>query len=463
MARSAQTLYFCSECGHESSKWMGQCPACKEWNTFTQAPSIPKKRGIGGAPQRQSTGGEKRCVPVSVSEIDTADGERFSTGFSEFNRVLGGGIVRGSLILMGGDPGIGKSTLILQVCASIASDSKSKNVLYISGEESLKQIKLRADRIGKCPDSLKILCETDIDTIMDTVISLKPDIIVIDSIQTMYSSGADSAPGSPAQVRECTMALMRLAKEESVSVIVIGHVTKEGVVAGPRLLEHMVDTVLYLEGEKNASYRILRGVKNRFGATNEIGVFEMSGGGLTQVLNPSAHLLNGRAEDARGSVITCLMEGTRPIMMEVQALVTRSDFGIPRRTASGTDYNRVNLLMAVMEKRSGLRLSGFDAYVNIAGGLKAVEPAIDLAIVMALAGSFKNKELPAATVCFGEVGLSGEVRGVTGIKERISEAEKLNFEACIIPEVCLKEADINNKKIKIIGVKNIKEAIDMLG
>lgn len=463
MARSAQTLYFCSECGHESSKWMGQCPACKEWNTFTQAPSIPKKRGIGGAPQRQSTGGEKRCVPVSVSEIDTADGERFSTGFSEFNRVLGGGIVRGSLILMGGDPGIGKSTLILQVCASIASDSKSKNVLYISGEESLKQIKLRADRIGKCPDSLKILCETDIDTIMDTVISLKPDIIVIDSIQTMYSSGADSAPGSPAQVRECTMALMRLAKEESVSVIVIGHVTKEGVVAGPRLLEHMVDTVLYLEGEKNASYRILRGVKNRFGATNEIGVFEMSGGGLTQVLNPSAHLLNGRAEDARGSVITCLMEGTRPIMMEVQALVTRSDFGIPRRTASGTDYNRVNLLMAVMEKRSGLRLSGFDAYVNIAGGMKAVEPAIDLAIVMALAGSFKNKELPAATVCFGEVGLSGEVRGVTGIKERISEAEKLNFEACIIPEVCLKEADINNKKIKIIGVKNIKEAIDMLG
>lgn len=463
MARSAQTLYFCSECGHESSKWMGQCPACKEWNTFTQAPSIPKKRGIGGAPQRQSTGGEKRCVPVSVSEIDTADGERFSTGFSEFNRVLGGGIVRGSLILMGGDPGIGKSTLILQVCASIASDSKSKNVLYISGEESLKQIKLRADRIGKCPDSLKILCETDIDTIMDTVISLKPDIIVIDSIQTMYSSGADSAPGSPAQVRECTMALMRLAKEESVSVIVIGHVTKEGVVAGPRLLEHMVDTVLYLEGEKNASYRILRGVKNRFGATNEIGVFEMSGGGLAQVLNPSAHLLNGRAEDARGSVITCLMEGTRPIMMEVQALVTRSDFGIPRRTASGTDYNRVNLLMAVMEKRSGLRLSGFDAYVNIAGGLKAVEPAIDLAIVMALAGSFKNKELPAATVCFGEVGLSGEVRGVTGIKERISEAEKLNFEACIIPEVCLKEADINNKKIKIIGVKNIKEAIDMLG
>lgn len=463
MARSAQTLYFCSECGHESSKWMGQCPACKEWNTFTQAPSIPKKRGIGGAPQRQSTGGEKRCVPVSVSEIDTADGERFSTGFSEFNRVLGGGIVRGSLILMGGDPGIGKSTLILQVCASIASDSKSKNVLYISGEESLKQIKLRADRIGKCPDSLKILCETDIDTIMDTVISLKPDFIVIDSIQTMYSSSADSAPGSPAQVRECTMALMRLAKEESVSVIVIGHVTKEGVVAGPRLLEHMVDTVLYLEGEKNASYRILRGVKNRFGATNEIGVFEMSGGGLAQVLNPSAHLLNGRAEDARGSVITCLMEGTRPIMMEVQALVTRSDFGIPRRTASGTDYNRVNLLMAVMEKRSGLRLSGFDAYVNIAGGMKAVEPAIDLAIVMALAGSFKNKELPAATVCFGEVGLSGEVRGVTGIKERISEAEKLNFEACIIPEVCLKEADINNKKIKIIGVKNIKEAIDMLG
>ncbi len=463
MARSAQTLYFCSECGHESSKWMGQCPACKEWNTFTQAPSIPKKRGIGGAPQRQSTGGEKRCVPVSVSEIDTADGERFSTGFSEFNRVLGGGIVRGSLILMGGDPGIGKSTLILQVCASIASDSKSKNVLYISGEESLKQIKLRADRIGKCPDSLKILCETDIDTIMDTVISLKPDIIVIDSIQTMYSSGADSAPGSPAQVRECTMALMRLAKEESVSVIVIGHVTKEGVVAGPRLLEHMVDTVLYLEGEKNASYRILRGVKNRFGATNEIGVFEMSGGGLAQVLNPSAHLLNGRAEDAKGSVITCLMEGTRPIMMEVQALVTRSDFGIPRRTASGTDYNRVNLLMAVMEKRSGLRLSGFDAYVNIAGGMKAVEPAIDLAIVMALAGSYKNKELPAATVCFGEVGLSGEVRGVTGIKERISEAEKLNFEACIIPEVCLKEADINNKKIKIIGVKNIKEAIDMLG
>ena len=461
MAKSAQTLYFCSECGHESSKWMGQCPACKQWNTFTQAPSLPKKKGISltSVGNDRNLSGIQKGNPVSISEIDTSEGERFSTGFSEFDRVLGGGIVRGSLILMGGDPGIGKSTLILQVCASIAASGK--NVLYVSGEESLKQIKLRADRIGSCPDSLKIYCETDLDIITATASSIKPDILVVDSIQTMYSSDTDSAPGSPGQVRECTMSLMRLAKEESVSVIVIGHVTKEGVVAGPRLLEHMVDTVLYLEGEKNATYRILRGVKNRFGATNEIGVFEMSNSGLSQVLNPSAYMLNGRAEDARGCVITCLMEGTRPIMMEVQALVTRSDFGIPRRTASGTDYNRVNLLMAVMEKRSGLRLSGFDAYVNIAGGMKASEPAIDLAIVMALAGSYKNKELSADTVCFGEVGLSGEVRGVSRVKDRINEAAKLNFSCCIVPEVCLKDAGTFND-LKVIGVKNIRDAIEIL-
>lgn len=452
------TLFFCAECGYESAKWVGQCPACKQWNTMSEAPAVKvtgSRRAVKHRPLHLTEN-----APVSFSEVKTDEGERFHTGFAEMDRVLGGGAVKGSLVLTGGDPGIGKSTLILQMCRNIAFDKK--NILYVSGEESLRQIKLRADRIGEMPESLKLLCETQLDDICDIARSSKPDLIIIDSVQTMSCSSSDSAPGSPAQVRECTMLLMRLAKEEGIAVFIIGHVTKEGVVAGPRLLEHMVDTVLYLEGEKNAAYRILRCVKNRFGATDEIGVFEMTSEGMKEVANPSAHMISGRAKDAPGSVISCLIEGTRPIMVEVQALTMRSDFGIPRRTASGTDPNRVNILMAVMEKHSGVHMAGYDAYVNIAGGIKVTEPALDLAIVMALAGSYKSKELPEDTVCFGEVGLSGEVRAVTRVKDRVAEAAKLKFKTCLVPKVSLDKEELGKYNIKVIGVSDIRQAIEYL-
>ena len=452
------TLFFCKECGHESAKWVGQCPACKQWNTMTEAPSAGKSSSRRTADHRPVSLRENK--PVSISEVRTDEGERLLTGFSEMDRVLGRGAVKGSLVLTGGDPGIGKSTLILQMCRNMASDKR--DVLYVSGEESLRQIKLRADRIGDMPEGLKLLCETQLDDICDTARQTKPDLMIIDSVQTMSCSASDSAPGSPAQVRECTMLLMHLAKEEGIAVFIIGHVTKEGVVAGPRLLEHMVDTVLYLEGEKNAAYRILRCVKNRFGATDEIGVFEMTSEGMKEVSNPSAHMISGRAKDAPGSVISCLIEGTRPIMVEVQALTMRSDFGIPRRTASGTDPNRVNILMAVMEKHSGIHMSGYDAYVNIAGGIRVTEPALDLAIVMALAGSYKSKELPDDTVCFGEVGLSGEVRAVTRLKDRIAEAAKLKFKTCIVPKVSLEKEELNKYDIEIVGVSDIRQAINYL-
>ena len=449
------TLFFCKECGHESPKWLGQCPACKAWNTMTEAPAAQRKGGSSG-----SAGVRKVNTPVTFAQVNTDSGERFSTGFKEMDRVLGGGAVRGSLVLTGGDPGIGKSTLVLQMCRNMALDGK--DILYVSGEESLQQIKLRADRIGEMPDRLKLLCETHLDDICDVARQTKPLVMIVDSIQTMSCGAFDSAPGSPGQVRECTLLLMRLAKEEDIAVFIIGHVTKEGVVAGPRMLEHMVDTVLYLEGEKNAAYRILRGVKNRFGATDEIGVFEMTSEGMKEVTNPSAHMISGRAKDAPGSVISCLIEGTRPIMVEVQALTMRSEFGIPRRTASGTDYNRVNILMAVMEKHSGIHLAGYDAYVNIAGGIKALEPALDLAVVMALAGSFKGKELPEDTVCFGEVGLSGEVRAVTRVKDRIAEAAKLKFKTCIVPKVSLGKEDTGKYDIELVGVSDIRQAIAFL-
>ncbi|MDU3489599.1 MAG: DNA repair protein RadA [Clostridiales bacterium] len=459
-----ESLFFCSECGYESTKWLGQCPACKQWNTLVEAPKQERSYGVKTKRPRSSGASVRNAalrsnVPVSVSEIDTKEGERFSTGYSEFDRVLGGGIVRGSLILMGGDPGIGKSTLVLQTCAALSEEGR--RVLYVSGEESLKQIKLRADRVGKFNDNMKIYCETDLNDIAAVAAETRPDVMVVDSIQTMYTDSSDSAPGSPGQVKESTMLLLRLAKDKGIAVFIIGHVTKEGMVAGPRMLEHMVDTVLYLEGEKNASYRILRGVKNRFGATNEIGVFEMLSSGMHEVPDPSAYMLSGRAVQAPGSAITCLIEGTRPIMMEIQALVTQSNFGLPRRTASGTDYNRVNLLMAVMEKRSGLHMGGYDAYVNVAGGMKATEPALDLAIVLSLASSFQNKELSPDTVCFGEVGLAGEVRAVTSVKERINEAAKLKFKTCILPKVCLEKME-KRDDIKLIGVSDIREAIDIL-
>ena len=452
MAKAKATAFFCKECGYESSKWMGQCPACRQWNTMVEEPVAPK---INPASQ-SSVRIKGQARPALLSEISIEEQDRMGTGFDELDRVLGSGIVSGSLMLVGGDPGIGKSTLLLQVCRNLAA--AGKQVLYISGEESLKQIKLRANRIGPVTGDLRFLCETSLDTIREVITERKPDVVVIDSIQTMFMETVSSAPGSVSQVRECTNVLMQIAKGMGIAVFIVGHVTKEGVVAGPRVLEHMVDTVLYFEGERSASYRILRGVKNRFGSTNEIGVFEMLEEGLSEVKNPSEFLLSGRPEDASGGVVACLMEGTRPILLEVQALVTESNFGMARRTAAGADYNRVNLLMAVLEKRCHYDLGRYDAYVNIAGGMKMSEPAMDLAIVMALVSSYKDKAVDPGTVIFGEVGLAGEVRAVSMADQRIYEAKKLGFTTCILPRLCLEKIK-SVEGIRLIGVSNVREAI----
>ena len=451
MAKGKKSVFFCQNCGHEENKWLGQCPMCKEWNTFVEEAVST----IKSSTTRQM----KDAEVVSLNQIEINHEERINTGIQELNRVLGGGIVPGSLVLVGGDPGIGKSTLLLQVCQKLC-DSK-KNVLYISGEESLKQIKLRANRMGDFGDELYLLCETNLEVIRGVIEKRKPDFVVIDSIQTMYNEEVTSAPGSVSQVRESTNVFMQLAKGLGISIFIVGHVTKEGTVAGPKVLEHMVDTVLYFEGDRHASYRILRGVKNRFGSTNEIGVFEMRHNGLVEVENPSEFMLNGKPEHASGSVVTCSMEGTRPILIEIQALVCSSNFGMPRRTAAGTDYNRVNLLMAVLEKRAGLHLSNCDAYVNIAGGVKINEPAIDLGIVLALMSSYKNSPISEKTIAFGEVGLSGEVRAVNMPEQRVMEAKKLGFETCIIPEVC-KDMVKNISGIQIVGVKNLNEVLQLL-
>lgn len=459
MAKGKKTVFFCQNCGHEESKWLGQCPACKEWNTFVEE-KVTVSRGSTSA--ASEAGKERVSKVVTLSSVSVEEDERIRTGIAELDRVLGGGIVQGSLVLVGGDPGIGKSTLLLQVCQRL-SDA-GKNVLYISGEESGKQIKLRANRMGTFSEHLYLLCETNLELIRQTIERQKPDMVVIDSIQTMYNEEVSSAPGSVSQVRESTNILMQLAKGMNISIFIVGHVTKEGTVAGPRVLEHMVDTVLYFEGDRHASYRILRGVKNRFGSTNEIGVFEMRKEGLVEVENPSEFMLSGRPEHASGSVVACAMEGTRPILMEIQALVCRSNFGMPRRTAAGLDYNRVNLLMAVLEKRAGLPLSNYDAYVNIAGGIRMNEPAADLGIVMAIASSYKNRPVPEDAIVFGEVGLSGEVRAVTMPEQRVAEARKLGFKTCIIPEVSLKALGTSDEKlgIRVVGVRSVNQVIDML-
>lgn len=459
MAKGKKTVFFCQNCGHEESKWLGQCPACKEWNTFVEE-KVTVSRGSTSA--ASEAGKERASKVVTLSSVSVEEDERIRTGIAELDRVLGGGIVQGSLVLVGGDPGIGKSTLLLQVCQRL-SDA-GKNVLYISGEESGKQIKLRANRMGAFSEHLYLLCETNLELIRQTIERQKPDMVVIDSIQTMYNEEVSSAPGSVSQVRESTNILMQLAKGMNISIFIVGHVTKEGTVAGPRVLEHMVDTVLYFEGDRHASYRILRGVKNRFGSTNEIGVFEMRKEGLVEVENPSEFMLSGRPEHASGSVVACAMEGTRPILMEIQALVCRSNFGMPRRTAAGLDYNRVNLLMAVLEKRAGLPLSNYDAYVNIVGGIRMNEPAADLGIVMAIASSYKNRPVPEDAIVFGEVGLSGEVRAVTMPEQRVAEARKLGFKTCIIPEVSLKALQgVSGKPgINIMGVKSVNQVISML-
>lgn len=444
-------MFFCQNCGHEESKWLGQCPMCKEWNTFVEERVTVTKAG--------SVREEKNAQVVALSEVRMDTEERIQTHIRELDRVLGGGIVPGSLILVGGDPGIGKSTLLLQVCRQLSEDQKK--ILYISGEESLKQIKMRAQRMGAFGNEIYLLCETNLEMIRSVIEKQKPDVVVIDSIQTMYSEEVASAPGSVSQVRESTHIFMQLAKGMNISIFIVGHVTKEGTVAGPRVLEHMVDTVLYFEGDRHAAYRILRGVKNRFGSTNEIGVFEMREDGLREVENPSEFMLSGKPEHASGSVVACSIEGTRPILIEIQALVCQSNFGMPRRTAAGTDYNRVNLLMAVLEKRLGFQLSNYDAYVNIAGGIKMNEPAVDLGIVMAIISSYKNRPIDEQMIVFGEVGLSGEVRAVNMPEQRVAEAKKLGFKTCIMPEVSV-EAVKNIKGIKIIGVRTVNEAIDIL-
>ena len=447
------TVFFCQNCGYESVKWLGQCPACKEWNTFVEE-TVPVQTA-----KNTAAGSKGTQAPVTLNQVSMGEEEKVHTHIKELDRVLGGGIVPGSLTLVGGDPGIGKSTLLLQVCRNLSEDGHP--VLYISGEESLKQIKMRANRMGDFSDQMKLLCETNLELVGEMIRRSRPEFVVIDSIQTMFSEGISAAPGSVSQVRESTGILLQLAKGLGISVFIVGHVTKEGTVAGPRVLEHMVDTVLYFEGDRHASYRILRGVKNRFGSTNEIGVFEMRQTGLAEVENPSEYMISGRPSDASGSVVVCSVEGTRPILIEIQALVCRTNFGLPRRQAAGTDFNRVNLLMAVLEKRLGLQMSDCDAYVNVAGGIRINEPALDLGMVMAIVSSFKNRALDEKLMVFGEVGLSGEVRAVSMAEQRVQEAVKLGFTACVIPAGCVLGVKAG-ADIKIIGVNSVRDAIDLI-
>lgn len=452
-----KTLFFCKECGFETTKWQGQCPGCHEWNTLTEAPPTGHARAKGSAVSR--AGRSAGPGPTSINRIETQEECRRETGIKELDRVLGGGIVPGSLVLVGGDPGIGKSTLLLQTCQQLAG--RKIKVLYVSGEESARQIKMRAERIGSFSDDLYLYAETCMGTILGAVEELSPEVIVVDSIQTVFEENVDAAPGSVSQVREITGTLLHLAKSRNITIFIVGHVTKEGNVAGPRMLEHMVDTVLYFEGDKTAMYRMLRGVKNRFGSTNEVGVFEMRGKGLVEVPNPSEYMMQGRLENEAGSVVVCTMEGSRPFLIEVQALVCQTSFPMPRRTAVGTDYNRVNLLMAVLEKRLGIRMGDCDAYVNVAGGMRVMEPALDLALVAALLSSHRGWALDSGVVLFGEVGLVGEVRAVSQAERRVAEAAKTGYGTCILPESnrqsILKAGNLDVGNIRLVGIRHIRE------
>ena len=453
MAKAKTTVFFCQNCGYESAKWQGQCPACHEWNTFTEEPVV---KAVGSIAVKKAAAEIK---PVRLSEVHTDEKQRISSGMEELDRVLGGGIVAGSLMLVGGDPGIGKSTLLLQVCHNLTRDGHK--VLYVSGEESAQQIKLRAQRIGDFKDDLMLLCETNLELVRAVIEKTKPEIVVIDSIQTMYHETVSAAPGSVSQVREATNVLMQIAKGMGISIFLVGHVTKEGVVAGPRVLEHMVDTVLYFEGDRYASYRILRGVKNRFGSTNEIGVFEMRQSGLREVSNPSEYMLEGKPENASGSIVACSMEGSRPILIEIQALVCHTNLPMPRRTTAGTDFNRVNLLLAVLEKRAGMQMSSCDVYVNIAGGIRMTEPAIDLGLILALVSSYKDIAIDEKTIAFGEVGLSGEIRSVNMAQQRVQEAKKLGFETVLMPRVSMKALQ-KTDGIHIVGLETVRDAVQYL-
>lgn len=444
-----KTVYFCTECGNETPRWQGKCPACGAWNTLTE--HIDRGTRSKSAPVGSSN------TPKVITQIDTETEIRFSTGLNELNRVLGGGAVMGSLVLVGGAPGIGKSTLLLQICNSLCKEYK---VLYVSGEESEKQLSYRAQRIGVASNNLYVLSENHLPAVLDAVSNFNPDILIVDSIQTIYTDESDSAPGSVSQVKECTMSLMHLAKANGITVFVVGHINKDGAIAGPKVLEHMVDCVLYFEGDLNSTYRLLRAAKNRFGSTNEIGVFEMENNGLVEVPNPSQMLLQGRPKGAPGTCVVCLMEGTRPILAEVQALVTKTSFNVPRRTADGFDYNRAALLMAVAEKRANMILSAYDAYINVIGGLQINETGADLAVVLALASSFRDKAIADDLVAIGEVGLTGEIRTVSNMSQRLSEIARLGFKRCIIPETSIKKFDIPGN-LEIYYVKNLRDAIEI--
>lgn len=453
MAGKIKTVYVCSECGYEAPRWMGQCPECNEWNTLEEQVVAEKKSATTFA---ASISKKSVASAKSLSQIDITDEERYITGITELDRVLGGGIVKGSVVLLSGDPGIGKSTILLQICESV----KNKlNILYVSGEESPVQIKLRAKRLGVSGENVTIIPETDTQAICEYIMSQKPDLVMIDSIQTLQISELSSSAGSIVQVRESTNMLLRTGKSLGIPIFIVGHVNKGGDIAGPKVLEHIVDTVLYFEGERNQSYRILRAIKNRFGSTNEIGVFEMRDTGLMEVENPSAMLLSGRMSNVSGSCITCVIEGTRPILSEVQALVTTTGFGNPRRMCNGFDYNRLNLLLAILEKREGLYFSNLDTYLNVVGGMRLDEPGCDLAICMALVSGLREVPLDEKTIAFGEVGLSGEIRSISRVQSRVNEAARLGFTQCILPSSCLKQITKKPDGMQLIGVKNIKEAL----
>ncbi len=451
-----KTVFLCSECGYETPKWMGLCPECRNFNTFEEALKTKEK-----ASSTLVAASAKYSRPKKLDEISEIDDKKISTKIKEFDRVLSGGFVQGSLTLVGGDPGIGKSTLLLQICESIGKQDKT--ILYISGEESIQQIKLRARRLNITTGNLLLLAETNLEIIQETIKDIQPDLVIIDSIQTIISENVTSSAGSITQTRESVSVFMKIAKGMNISIIIVGHVTKEGNIAGPKLLEHMVDTVIYFEGDKNANYRLIRAVKNRFGGTNEIGIFEMREEGLVEIENPSEYMLSGRPIGVAGSTVTCSLEGTRPILTEVQALVSYTTFGNPRRSANGIDFNRAVMLIAVLEKRGGLDLGNYDTYVNIAGGMRINEPSLDLSLVASIASSFKNEVIDEYTLIFGEVGLTGEVRAVTNAERRLQEAIKMGFKTCIMPRANIKNIDEKLcKKITVYGVRSVNEMLQMI-